>query len=272
MSKKKRIYLASPFFNDEQVRQVRDLESIIENSGCECYSPSRDGIKLEINKSTYEDRENTFKDNVKNIENADIIVANITDLDTGTQWEIGYAKRINKKVILVSYDEDLSNNAISSEDLSVILLDEFKILVLSPDYHISNLVRDELMNRDDITDKLLSNSTSYLSTDKNVKITVSSDYPKIYDTKSYLNYDLVICDIDNRNAIISRIIGSLYDPDDIKVATFTTHDYGVNIMLLHSIACHCKGFNEVIYYINKCINAKRVFSIRDYIEQTDKFE
>lgn len=272
MSKKKRIYLASPFFNDEQVRQVRDLESIIENSGYECYSPSRDGIKLEINKSTYEDRENTFKDNVKNIENADIIVANITDLDTGTQWEIGYAKRINKKVILVSYNEDPSNKAISSEDLSVTLLDEFKILVLSPDSRISNLIRDELMNRDDITDNLLFSSTSYLSTDKNVKITVSSDYLKVYDTKSYLNYDLVICDIDNRNAIISRIIGSLYDPDDIKVATFTTHDYGVNIMLLHSIACHCEGFSEVIYYINKCINAKWVFSIKDYIEQTDKFE
>ena len=35
------------------------------------------------------------------------------------------------------------------------------------------------------------------------------------------------------------------------IVTYTDHDYGVNLMLLESIAAHCKGVDELRVYLNK---------------------
>ena len=48
----------------------------------------------------------TFEDNVKNIKNAEIVMALIDRKDTGTAWEIGLAQGLGKEVILVAIDEE----------------------------------------------------------------------------------------------------------------------------------------------------------------------
>lgn len=88
-----KIYLASPFFNEEQIVVVKRLEDIIENADCDLISPRQSGLVL-MN-MTAEDRKEfaklVFKTNCFDIDICDAVVAVIDDRDTGTIWEMGYA-------------------------------------------------------------------------------------------------------------------------------------------------------------------------------------
>lgn len=48
----------------------------------------------------------TFDDNIKAIQDCDILVAFISEKDSGTAFEIGYAKALGKQVVLLCYNED----------------------------------------------------------------------------------------------------------------------------------------------------------------------
>jgi nucleoside 2-deoxyribosyltransferase len=87
-----RIYLASPFFNKDQIAVVERLETIIQNKGLDLISPRQSGLILKD--MTAEDKVKyasiIFSTNLEDIEKADAIVAVIDDRDTGTIWEMGY--------------------------------------------------------------------------------------------------------------------------------------------------------------------------------------
>jgi nucleoside 2-deoxyribosyltransferase len=87
-----KIYLASPFFNEEQMKVVERLETIIQNKGLDLISPRQSGLILA--NMTQEDRVKfaaiIFSTNCEDIEKSDAIVAVIDDRDTGTIWEMGY--------------------------------------------------------------------------------------------------------------------------------------------------------------------------------------
>ena len=81
----------------------------------------------------------TFDDNVKNIKNADIVMALIDRKDTGTAWEIGIAKGLGKKVILVAIDEDSfksGTNIMLAFSGKALLLKNFTnyLITLNPNY------------------------------------------------------------------------------------------------------------------------------------------
>lgn len=119
-----KVYLASPFFNPEQVAFVDKLEALIEKAGYEMFSPRKGENALEMNALlkqkfgrkkvldelisrgvvtavAYEElaqfeppgdlRLRVFNDNWSNIDDADLVVANIDDFDVGVMWEVGYA-------------------------------------------------------------------------------------------------------------------------------------------------------------------------------------
>lgn len=48
----------------------------------------------------------TFDDNVKAIQDCDMLIAFISEKDSGTAFEIGYAKALDKQVVLLCYNED----------------------------------------------------------------------------------------------------------------------------------------------------------------------
>ncbi len=117
------LYLAAPFFNEEQIALVDKLEDLIESVGYELFSPRKGENAIEMNKKILEWQEwdarrlfflqrNTcgnkykdpqpsqpseelrlrvFTDNVVNIDNADLVVAVIDDFDSGVLFELGYA-------------------------------------------------------------------------------------------------------------------------------------------------------------------------------------
>lgn len=167
------IYLAGPFFNEDQVATIKKLETLLESLGFDVYSPSRDGQKLDISTDSPELRAEVFDDNVKHLSSSDIIVAVIDDKDTGTVWEMGcrYGRWLDRY----------------------------------------NCLDKKLAQKDD----------------------TRTDCPMII--------------------------------------TYTDHDYGVNLMLTESIACHCKGVAELEVYLKR-VQDQGVAAVERDLTSTQRVE
>jgi len=74
-----KVYLAGPFFNDEQRSVIDRLEKTLD-SYCKVYSPRRDGGVLAPD-STVESRKNVFEMNYKHIADCDLMIAQVEGLD-----------------------------------------------------------------------------------------------------------------------------------------------------------------------------------------------
>jgi nucleoside 2-deoxyribosyltransferase len=86
------IYIASPFFNPEQVAAVERLESLVKSSGHDFYSPRKDGVLIDM--SADEKRKSAkkiFSLNIHWISVCDAVIAIIDDRDAGVIWELGFA-------------------------------------------------------------------------------------------------------------------------------------------------------------------------------------
>lgn len=94
------IYLAGPWFTPESsvfYDAVMTIEkNVRKNSNFKVFYPR------EVNCKTPEE---TFYNNVKNIEDADVVVAIVCEKDVGTAWEIGMAYALGKDVYLLGYDD-----------------------------------------------------------------------------------------------------------------------------------------------------------------------
>ena len=84
-----RVYLAGPFFNEEQLERISYIETKLDMYGLDVFSPRHASlIKPGCSK---EDMIETFKGNVTHIDKADLVLAVLDGNDTGTIWEAGYA-------------------------------------------------------------------------------------------------------------------------------------------------------------------------------------
>ena len=107
---KKYIYLAGPFFNDEELKNVELAESVLEKKGYQFFSPRRQSYDSEP--GTKEWAYDIFETDRSQIENADVVVALYygNDSDSGTAWECGYAAAIGKPIVLVHAKRDGDSN------------------------------------------------------------------------------------------------------------------------------------------------------------------
>lgn len=117
--KMKNIYLAAPFFNDEQKENLNKVvKALKENHTIGNIFLPGNYQHEEIEFGSKEWKSVVFEQDVTNIDNCDVVVAianfikNNDEIipDPGTTWEMGYAKGINKPVILV----DVSDNWLTS--------------------------------------------------------------------------------------------------------------------------------------------------------------
>jgi len=95
----RKVYLAGPFFNTEQLYVAGKVEDICKKNNVKFFSP-----RLECfcppNASRHQ-RAKTFNMNIEHIEKAEFVFARIDDFDPGTIWEIGYAFAV--KVPIFAY-------------------------------------------------------------------------------------------------------------------------------------------------------------------------
>ncbi len=102
----KKIYIASPFFNDKETEILGKVENILKARGLEVFSPREHEVR-EGNVGKPEWSRATFKNDKDAIDWCDAVVmlywGNYSD--SGTAWECGYAYATGKPVVVVHLGE-----------------------------------------------------------------------------------------------------------------------------------------------------------------------
>ncbi len=103
-NKVNKVYLAGPFFSISERWLINELRNCLLDFGNEVFSPFHDVgiISLDKTKSSKESMEMIAAKDLEAIREADILLAVICGMDAGTLFEIGYARALNKKVIILS--------------------------------------------------------------------------------------------------------------------------------------------------------------------------
>lgn len=110
------VYIASPFFNEKQIKIVEGIENLLDEYGVKYFSPRSEGVLSKMTpeeKNKYMDK--IYNSNIFHMENSNILLAVIDDRDIGTIFELGYytkAKNINTKnrYIFTFTDENFGLN------------------------------------------------------------------------------------------------------------------------------------------------------------------
>ena len=84
-----KVYLAGPFFNEEQLERLQFIEALLSQMNYDVFSPMR-ASKIKPGAS-HQDMVDTFNGNVTHIDEADFVLAILDGNDVGTVWETGYA-------------------------------------------------------------------------------------------------------------------------------------------------------------------------------------
>lgn len=101
-----RVYLASPFFNERELKVLAQVEKILDDKGLTVFKPKDNQInELELASNSWSLA--TFNNDKKFIDWAEIVVAvyHGNYSDSGTAWEIGYAYGTQKPVVVVHVGE-----------------------------------------------------------------------------------------------------------------------------------------------------------------------
>ncbi|WP_058910041.1 nucleoside 2-deoxyribosyltransferase [Entomohabitans teleogrylli] len=116
------IYLASPFFSDDQIDRVQRVEQALEkNKTVDKYFSPRlaDPDNLEYGSMPW--RDFIFKNDIKHLDEATVVVAVVDffedHVDSGTAYEIGYAHAFKKPLIIVQ-EKGHTLNLMISESLT----------------------------------------------------------------------------------------------------------------------------------------------------------
>lgn len=105
-----KVYLASPFFNENEISIVDKAEKILRDKGLDVWSPREHEVR-DHETGTRKWSEDTFLNDKDNIDTADLMVMLYHGgySDTGTAWECGYAfaKKVPCIVVHVSSNSNL---------------------------------------------------------------------------------------------------------------------------------------------------------------------
>lgn len=106
-----RAYVASPFFNDREIENIRKIENILTEKGIDVFLPMEHDVSDKENLTNSEWAEKIFEIDKNGIEESDFVVLLYGGMysDSGTAWECGYAYAIGKKIIVCLY-EDVETN------------------------------------------------------------------------------------------------------------------------------------------------------------------
>ena len=117
-----KVYLASPFFNDEQVEREERVKKKLRGLGVTVLSPKE--FCFCPPDASDELREKTFKDNLKHIKEADAIFAITNGKDMGTIFEAGFAYGIHKPIIYFYEGLNSQFNLMLAQSGNVVLTDD----------------------------------------------------------------------------------------------------------------------------------------------------
>lgn len=122
-----RIYLASPFFNEEELKNVKKAEEILTKRGFDVFSPRLNEVRTVDTQNKPWWSKETFMNDRRFIDWADVMVMLYYGAysDSGTAWECGYAFGTNTPVVVIHLGKD-SNLMVHEGCHSNITLDELE--------------------------------------------------------------------------------------------------------------------------------------------------
>lgn len=91
------VYIAAPFFNQDQITRVALVETLLEKLGITYFSPRKDSACENI--SDPKARKRVFDLNCESIKNSKMVIAITDDKDVGTMIEVGMAHALNIPII-----------------------------------------------------------------------------------------------------------------------------------------------------------------------------
>lgn len=97
------IYLAGPFFDVGELYTVEEVKSLLESEGADVFSPFHDIGRA----GEYDRPEEVAQKDLDAIDEADLVFALLDHLDSGTQFELGYARKAD--IPVVGYATDCEN-------------------------------------------------------------------------------------------------------------------------------------------------------------------
>ncbi|APU70672.1 nucleoside deoxyribosyltransferase [Companilactobacillus crustorum] len=108
MEKKNRVYLAGPFFSEQQIKRLDEVQKLLEQNSTigDIFRPGKDEYTA-AEFGSFEWQTAVYKHDINNINISDVVVAmldykieeNELEPDSGTMWECGYAAANNVPVI-----------------------------------------------------------------------------------------------------------------------------------------------------------------------------
>jgi len=107
------VYLAAPFFNEEQRVVCTEVENLCGSQGRPILSPRN--ICLLPQPCTPAQQRATFATNLQCIKAAGVVLARIDDFDPGTIWEVGYAYAMGKAVVAFTTVPDRGLNVMLAQ-------------------------------------------------------------------------------------------------------------------------------------------------------------
>lgn len=103
----KKIYLASPFFNEGEIERMERVLTILRNKGLDVFAPYEHQNKhLEFGSKEWRDA--TFRGDMQAIYDCDVIVAIVSQgnfSDSGTAFEIGTGYILEKDLVIVNLSD-----------------------------------------------------------------------------------------------------------------------------------------------------------------------
>lgn len=90
----RQIYLAGPFFNEEQVREISMVEGLLKEHGFTYFSPRKECRYHPGDPEVVAERAKWL--NKFHIVHCEYVLAGLSYPDMGTAWELGYADGINQ--------------------------------------------------------------------------------------------------------------------------------------------------------------------------------
>jgi nucleoside 2-deoxyribosyltransferase len=101
-----KVYLAGPFFNDEQRASIASVEQALSSRNIPFFSPRLECLcPPDADQSM---RQKAFNMNVCHVLDASLLLAVIDDRDVGTAWEMGLAYQSRNFVPIVAYTAHLN--------------------------------------------------------------------------------------------------------------------------------------------------------------------
>jgi nucleoside 2-deoxyribosyltransferase/predicted secreted protein len=139
-----RVYLAAPLFSESERVYNLSVAGRLKNNFFDVYLPQEAGDDSDTRNK--EDQVRIFSENMRALENADIIVAIIdgADADSGTAWEMGYAYASRKKVIALRTDFRRSGR----HETVNLMLEESATVVTSIEYLLDALKSPLILKHD----------------------------------------------------------------------------------------------------------------------------